>query len=150
MQVTVNCTYAERTLAWPIATRLYLPDEWASDPVRCQRAHIPEAVRFQTKVEIALDLSDQANAWGVRHRCVVSDADYGDNPRFLDGLEARQEPYVVAVRSDFQVVFSRNTRSSPQRAEAVIAAQAARQWQALYWKEGSRACLKARFIAIRC
>ena len=96
-QVTVNCTYAERTLAWPIATRLYLPEEWANDPERCQHAHIPDAVHFQTKAEIALDLLDQAHALGVRHRCVVSDADYGDNPRFLDGLEARREPYVVAV-----------------------------------------------------
>jgi SRSO17 transposase len=61
-QVTVNCAYAERTLAWPIAPRLYLPNEWASDPVRCQRAHIPEAVRFQTKAEIALTLLDQAIA----------------------------------------------------------------------------------------
>ena len=25
-QVTVNCHYAERTIAWPIATRLYRPD----------------------------------------------------------------------------------------------------------------------------
>lgn len=149
-QVTVNCTYAERTLAWPIATRLYLPDEWASDPVRCQRAHIPEAVHFQTKAAIALDLLDQANAWGVRHRCVVSDADYGDNPRFLDGLEARREPYVVAVRADFQVALSRNTHTAAQRAEVVIGAQAARRWQTLYWKEGSRGWLKARFVAIRC
>jgi SRSO17 transposase len=70
-QVAVNCTYAERTLAWPIATRLYLPDTWANDPDR-RRAHVPETVRFQTKAEIALDLLDQARAWGVRHRCVVS------------------------------------------------------------------------------
>ncbi len=88
-QVTVNCTYAERTLAWPVSTRLYLPENWASDAPRRQKAHIPEAVQFQTKAEIALSLLDQANTWGVRHRCVVADADYGDNPHFLDGLEQR-------------------------------------------------------------
>jgi len=149
-QVTVNCTYAERTLAWPIATRLYLPEEWANDPERCQHAHIPDAVHFQTKAEIALDLLDQAHALGVRHRCVVSDADYGDNPRFLDGLEVRREPYVVAVRTDFQVALSRDPHTQPQRAEDVIAAQAARRWQTMAWKEGSRGWLKARFVAIRC
>ena len=149
-QVTVNCTYAERTLAWPIATRLYLPEEWANDPERCQHAHIPDAVHFKTKAEIALDLLDQAHALGVRHRCVVSDADYGDNPRFLDGLEVRREPYVVAVRTDFQVALSRDPHTQPQRAEDVIAAQAARRWQTMAWKEGSRGWLKARFVAIRC
>ena len=30
-QVTVNCHYAERTIAWPVATRLYLPEHWADD-----------------------------------------------------------------------------------------------------------------------
>jgi SRSO17 transposase len=149
-QVTVNCTYAERTLAWPIATRLYLPAEWTNDPVRRTRAHIPEEVRFQTKAEIALDLLDQANAWGVRHRCVVSDADYGDNPRFLDGLEARREFYVAAIRANFQVAVSRNAKASPQRADLVIAAQAARRWQTLYWKEGNHGWLKARFVVVRC
>jgi SRSO17 transposase len=149
-QVTVNCTYAERTLAWPIATRLYLPDDWVNDPVRRTRAHIPEHVRFETKAEIALDLLDQANAWGVRHRCVVSDADYGDNPRFLDGLEARREFYVAAIRANFQVAVARNAQTAPQRADTVIATQAARQWQTLSWKEGSRGWLKARFVAVRC
>src|SRR4029434_7364299 len=33
-QVTVNCHDAERTLAWPVATRLYLPRPWADDPER--------------------------------------------------------------------------------------------------------------------
>jgi SRSO17 transposase len=149
-QVTVNCDYAERTLAWPVATRLYLPKAWANDPVRRKQAHVPDAIQFQTKAEIALDLLDQARAWGVRHRCVVSDADYGDNPRFLDGLEERHEPYVAAVRSDFQVTLSRSGSTPAQRAEAVLAAQARRRWHTLHWKEGSRGWLKARFVAVRC
>src|ERR1700752_304974 len=60
-QVTVNCHYAERTLAWPVATQLYLPQEWAEDVGRRKQAHVPEALVFQTKAEIALALLDEAN-----------------------------------------------------------------------------------------
>src|SRR6266536_4765946 len=70
-QVTVNCHYAERTIAWPVASRLYLPEAWAQDPQRREQAHVPDAVRFQTKAEIALDLVAQANALHVRHSAVV-------------------------------------------------------------------------------
>src|SRR3954449_5726482 len=73
-QVTVNCHYAERTIAWPVATRLYLGKEWAADPVRRARAKVPEAIQFQTKPEIALALLDRADAWGVSYACVVADA----------------------------------------------------------------------------
>ena len=73
-QVTVNCHYAERTRAWPVATRLYLPQAWAEDAARRKQAHVPEAVAFQTKAEIALALLDEANAWGVQHACVTCDA----------------------------------------------------------------------------
>jgi SRSO17 transposase len=69
------CHYAERTLAWPVATRLYLPEGWAEDKERRKRAHIPEAIVFATKAEIALALLDEANYCGVRHECVTGDAD---------------------------------------------------------------------------
>src|SRR3954469_20571181 len=86
-QVTVNCHYAERTIAWPVATRLYLPKHWADDAERRKVAKVPEDIAFRTKPEIALELLDKAMAWGVRFSCVTADADYGDNPNFLEGLE---------------------------------------------------------------
>src|SRR5437763_2879802 len=52
-QVTVNCHYAQRTLAWPVATRLYVPQPWTEDAGRRQAAPMPEELRFQTKAELA-------------------------------------------------------------------------------------------------
>ena len=149
-QVTVNCHYAERTIAWPVATRLYLPQAWIDDTERRQKAHVPEGVTFQTKAEIALVLLDEANACGVRHGCVVSDADYGDNPHFLKGLEARGERYVVAVRANFSVALARSAQTSVQRADVVLEALPRWQWQTIRWREGSRGWLRAKFVAMRC
>src|SRR6478672_3934427 len=147
-QVTVNCHYAERTIAWPVATRLYLPKQWAEDPTRRQKAQVPEGIEFQTKPEIALDLLDQADAWGVPYACVVADADYGDNPNFLAGLEKRHKLYVAAVRKDFQVTL---TADGPaQQVEAVLAAVPERRWQTIRWRQGTKGWLKARFCALRC
>src|SRR5262249_35114807 len=93
-QVTVNCHYAERTLAGRVATRWSLPEDGAADAGRGARAKVPAEVAFQTKPAIALDLLDQARAWGVRWACVTADADYGDNPHFVAGLEQRRQRYV--------------------------------------------------------
>ena len=147
-QVTVNCHYAERTIAWPVSTRLYLPREWANDRPRCDKAKVPEEVTFATKPQIALDLLDSADSMGVLYSCVVADADYGDNPNFLLGLENRNKPYVVAVRKDFQVALSAD--GPAVAAEAVLAARSLRQWRTIRWREGSRGWLKGRFTAVRC
>jgi SRSO17 transposase len=147
-QVTVNCHYAERTIAWPVSTRLYLPKEWAYDQPRRDKAKVPQEVTFQTKPQIALDLLDQADSMGVVYSCVVADADYGDNPNFLAGLENRNKPYVVAVRKDFCVAL---TADGPAvTTEAVLAGQPARAWRTIRWREGSRGWLRGRFCATRC
>jgi SRSO17 transposase len=148
-QVTVNCHYAERTVAWPVATRLYLPKEWAGDPARRLNARVPKDVTFQTKPEIAMDLLDAAREMGVPHACVTADADYGDNPNFLAGLEFRKEKYVVAVRCDFAVALKRD--GAAHRADLVIATRDGGQWRTIRWREGSKGWLRGRFCAaVRC
>jgi SRSO17 transposase len=149
-QVTVNCHYAERTLAWPVATRLYLPRTWTEDATRRQAAHVPEEVTFQTKAEVALALIDEASQGGVRHACIVADADYGDNPSFLNGLEARGERYCVAVRADFRVRLTRAEEGNRQRVDVVLATCPARHWQAVTWRQGSAGSLRGKVVALRC
>jgi SRSO17 transposase len=149
-QVTVNCHYAERTLGWPVNTRLYLPKTWALDPARRAEAHVPDDVPMQTKAEIALSLLDQANAWGVRHVCVTVDADYGDNPDFLNGLEVRHERHVVAVRKNFSVALSRSAAIPVERADEMLAGLPRGAWQTIRWAQGTEGWLRAKFLAVRC
>src|SRR3954453_9028189 len=96
--------------------RLYLPQPWAEEPVGRTKAHVPQEVTFQTKPAIALALLDRARELGIPHACVTADADYGDNPNFLDGLDIRKERHVAAVRCDFAVASERGAAS--QRADA--------------------------------
>ena len=63
-QIAVTCCYTDRWATWPVAAQLYLPKPWAQDHARRQRARVPAEVSFQTKPEIALQLLDQARAWG--------------------------------------------------------------------------------------
>jgi SRSO17 transposase len=149
-QVTVNCHYAERTRAWPVATRLYLPEAWADEAERRKRARVPDEVSFQTKAEIALALLDEARPCAVTHACVTGDADYGDNPNFLNGLEDRGEWYVMAVRANFRVTLGRSPTSLRQRADAVLAAQPLPAWQTITWSEGSKGWQRAKGLALRC
>jgi SRSO17 transposase len=149
-QVAVNCHYAERTLGWPVTTRLYLPKAWAEDLERRKGVGVPEEVTFQTKPEIALDLVDTANRYGVVHAAVVADADYGDNPLFLNGLEARGEHYVVEVRCDFTVSLSRGAGAARLTIAGALAQLPLRRWHTIRWHEGSQGWLRAKFAAIRC
>ena len=147
-QVAVTCHYAERTLAWPIDARLYVPQGWANDAERRTRAHVPTAVQFETKPALAHALLDEARALGVPHRCVTVDADYGDKPPFLNALDEREERYVVAVAESFWVAATRT--GAPDTASRLLAAEAPSAWVTLSWREGSRGRERAKFRALRC
>ena len=82
--------------------RLYLPESWCEDNEagrdRRAKAHIPEAVAFQTKPQIAADLVRRTVATdSVRLDWITADELYGRNGEFLDELEALERRYVVEV-----------------------------------------------------
>jgi SRSO17 transposase len=149
-QVAVTCCYTDAQASWPVAVRLYLPKAWVEAPERRAKARVPDEVTFQTKLEIALMLLDQARAWGVPYRCVVADAGYGDNPPCLAGLEARRERYVVGVCADFRVSRQRQTMSPVQRADALLQRIPRAQWRTIRWRQGAKGWLRKKFVAVRC
>jgi SRSO17 transposase len=63
--VAVTLSLANHTASLPVAYRLYLPQEWADDPVRRKTAGVPAEITFQTKPEIALDQIRAAAGAGV-------------------------------------------------------------------------------------
>jgi len=149
-QVAVTCCDTNPQATWPVAVRLYLPQAWAQDAERRRQARVPPEVSFQTKPEIALALLDQARAWGVPHRCVVADADDGDHPNFLGGLEARQERYGVAVRTDFPVCAGGVATSPVWRADERLQNVPRWQWRTVRWRRGTKGWLRKNLVAVRC
>ena len=54
-QVAVTLSVANHHASLPVAYRLYLPKEWATDRTRRRKAGVPKEITFKTKPEIALD-----------------------------------------------------------------------------------------------
>ena len=99
-QIGVFLAYASPLGQALIDRQLYLPEVWTGDAARCRRVQVPEAVAFATKPQIACDLIASALDAGTPCAWVLSDALYGSDSRLRGMLEARGQPYVLAVRSN--------------------------------------------------
>src|SRR3954451_12060192 len=94
-QGAVTLWVANEAASLPVAYRLYLPEAWAADPTRRAVAGVPDEVAFATKPEIALDQIRQALAGGVPPGVVVTEAGYGDDTDFRDGVATLGLAYVA-------------------------------------------------------
>src|SRR3546814_12148205 len=54
-QIAVTLSVANHAASLPVAHRLYLPEDWAADPIRRDKASVPHDVGFATKPAIALE-----------------------------------------------------------------------------------------------
>jgi SRSO17 transposase len=104
-QVGVFLAYASRFGQALIDRQLYLPQTWANDVERRAAAQIPESVAFATKPAIARDLLASALDTGMPCAWVLADAVYGSDSQLRRMLEARDQAYVLAVRSNHVLRF---------------------------------------------
>jgi len=137
-QVAVTCGATAPQATWPVAVRVYLPKPWADDLECRQQARVPTAVTGQTKPEMALARLEHARAWGVPQRGVVAEADEGDHPNVLAGLEARQAPSVVAGRTDCPVRVGGAAASPVWQAAARLPRVPRWPWRTIRWRRGTR------------
>jgi SRSO17 transposase len=169
-QVAVTLSVANHAASLPIAYRLYLPEDWASDAARRKKAHVPEPVRFQSKPEIALDQLHAALAAGVPRGIVLADPAYGYKAEFRAGLTAAGLVYAVGVQSNVSVWppgieplpakewsgrgrhpsrLRRDKDHRPVSAKQLAIGLPANAWTSVIWREGSNAPLTSRFAAVR-
>jgi SRSO17 transposase len=90
---------------------LYLPEEWANDPNRREKAKVPKGVSFATKPELAQRMLKRAWQQGVTAAWLTGDTVYGHDGKFRRFLEANRQPYVLAVPAN-QPLFDGQTRST--------------------------------------
>ena len=107
-QVGVFVAYASRFGHTLIDRRLYVPEAWANDAARRQSAAVPQTITFQTKPAIAAEMIAAALDAGAPCAFVLADALYGADSRIRRMLEARQQPYVLATRSNHTLRFVTN------------------------------------------
>jgi len=169
-QVAVTLSVAHEAASLPIAYRLYLPEAWAADPARRAMAGVPEEVEFRTKPSIALDQIGQALAAGVPPGVVVTDAGYGNDTDFRDGVTALGLAYVAGIPGTTSLWppgagplpparwggkgrpperLRRGPEHQPLAAERLAAGLPASAWRTVTWREGTAGPLSSRFAAVR-
>jgi len=137
-QIGVFACYASRWGQALIDRQLYLPRDWAEDPERRGRAHVPEEVAFRTKPAIAREMIARALDAGMSCAWVLADALYGADSRLRRMLEDRGQPYVLAVRSNHTLRFLKDWQLI-QTDPATLAEEIDDgQWHALSAGEGSK------------
>src|SRR3954471_24528637 len=169
-QVAVTLSVANEHASLPVAYRLYLPEAWAADPARRALAGVPEEVEFRTKPAIALEQIGRALADGVPPGVVVTDAGYGNDTEFREGVTAQGLPYVAGIQGSTTLWgpgtgplppkprsgrgrppkrLRRAPEHQPLAAETLAAGLPAGAWKVVTWREGTAGSLTSRFAAAR-
>jgi SRSO17 transposase len=144
--------------------------EWTADVERRAAAGIPEAVRFLSKPEIALEQIQAAWAAGLPRGVVLMDAGYGTNTRLREEIGALGLSYVAGIPPQTSVwpsgtaplpplpwsgrgrrpkLMRRDAEHHPVSVKALALALPAASWQAIFWREGSAGALTSRFARVR-
>lgn len=152
----------------PLGWRLFLPESWASDPARSQRAGIPAGLAHQSKLDLALGLLDQALGWNSPPGVVLADEAYGGSFEWRAALRQRELFYCVRVpwtttgwqeaprfgppapvRRGFPAKRGPLLGPEPQNLLSIARELPASAWRRVTWRQGTRGPQRSRFASLR-
>ena len=150
-QVVVTLSIANHHASLPIAYRLYLPQEWAEDAARRKKAHVPKAIKFKTKPQIALEQIREACAAGVPRGVVLMDASYGSNSALRTNVSALGLSYVAGIVPTVKVRAVSDGGVAEQRisVKELALGLPKHAWRTITWREGSNKRLRSRFARVQ-
>ena len=150
-QVVVTLSIANHHGSLPIAYRLYLPQEWAEDAARRNKAHVPDEIAFKTKPQIALEQISAACAAGVPRGVVLMDASYGSNTALRTSVSALALCYVAGIVATVKVraAFDRGAREPRVSVKELAHGLPKHAWRTIAWREGTADRLRSRFARVR-
>ena len=171
-QVAVSVTLACQAGSLPVAWQLYLPEDWAQDMARREKAGVPTDLEFATKPTMALAQIKRLMEQGAPKHCVLADAGYGMDTAFREGLSELGLSYVVGVTGAVTVwppghaplppqPYSGRGKvptrlrlgdakhQRPQSIKELAFELAPSRWHTIEWREGSNFTLRSRFARVR-
>jgi len=169
-RVAVSLSVTTETSSMPVAWGLYLPEIWANDHERREKAGVPAEVPFRTKPEIALGQIRRARARGIPGGVVLADAAYGTDTGFRNELSKLELRYVAGIQSTVTVwkpgeepkparpyrgtgrpprLLRRDAKHKPVSVKELAFSLPAEAWKAVTWREGVKQKLRSRFAALR-
>jgi len=114
-QVGVYLGYANGNRRTLIDERLYLPDDWANDPVRRSQCGVPEDVTFKTKAELGLEMIADAKERRVPFAWVGMDCFYGEQPWLRSAIDSKGMIYIADIPCDTQVWLNQPRTEIPEK-----------------------------------
>ena len=108
---TVHVAYVrERTGHALIGARQWIPREQIEDPVKSLLMGLPLDLGFRTKGQLAIDISTDAAADGIRPDFYCGDEVYGNCTQLREHFEAERQAYVLRVPSNFMLTLAAGTK----------------------------------------
>ena len=166
----MTLSLANHEASLPVAYRLYLPEDWAKDQARRDKAKIPQTIAFQTKPEIALEQIKAARTAGLPQGVVLMDAGYGNDTELRTAITTLGMSYVAGIagtttvwppgaapllpqtrsgRGRPQTRLQRDSEHQPISAKALALSLSTEAWETVAWREGSAERLSSRFARQR-
>lgn len=168
-QVAVTLQLATARDVVGLDAKLYLPEAWAEDEDRMERAGVPDAVGYQPKWQMALAMLRRAGTHGFRGT-VLADSLFGTVTEFREQLAVAGRTYCVGIDSTLKVIAADadlgpvpkhsgpgRPASRPGKVRARAKSPHVKQWalghaadfRMVTWRQGSKGKMTGRFAAWR-